>query len=612
LPMACGGLGFLNNANDSVMNQPNVPRRLAAILAADVVGYSRLTGIDEEGTLARLRGLRYELIDPAISRHRGRIVKTTGDGILVEFASAVDAVRCALDVQWGMVGWNATLPAEKRIEFRVGINVGDVVVEGDDLLGDAVNIAARLEGISETGGICVSDDAFRHVQGKVDAKFTDQGEQSLKNIARPVRVYRIDIEKDGRPSAMATTLSEPAKPALALPDKPSIAVLPFTNMSGDPEQDYFCDGMVEDIITGLSRIRWLFVIARNSSFVYKGNAVDVKQVGRELGVRYVLEGSVRKVSNRVRITGQLLEAETGSHVWAERYDRALDDIFVMQDEITSSVVGCIEPQLYAAEHARLNRKPPRSLDAWECFIRAMFLQSQHSEEGSHSALELLDRAVELDRAYGQAHGLKAFILIWRVFQGWSDMGSVAESAAAAATRAIACDSQDPWAYIGRGMVAVATRDASEAINAFRHSTDLSPNFAYAHALLGATLALGGRPEEGIASVNRAVRLSPRDTFSDDFQLYYAFAHFQAGRYVEAVSYAKRAIQLRPEHPGSHIMATASYGLAGEEKNAVEALAQLRALVPTVSIANVEKTFPYVLAEDRTRVALGLRRAGLPE
>jgi adenylate cyclase len=437
----------------------------------------------------------------------------------------------------------------------------------------------------------------------------------LKNIADPVRVYslQVGVPAKAKPETPAEpAASEKTSARLALPDKPSIAVLPFQNMSGDPEQEYFADGMVEDIITALSRIKWLFVIGRNSSFAYKGKSPDIRQVGRELGVRYVLEGSVRKVGNRVRITGQILEAETGSHVWAERYYRILDDIFELQDEITASVVGCLEPQLYAAEHARLQRKPPQSLDAWECFIRAMVLSGQHSEAGSGAALAALDQAIELDPKYGQAFGLKAYTVVWRAFQGWEEMGSAIERGNVAATRAIACDSQEPWAYLGRGMVAIATRDTLEAVNALRHATNLSPNFAYAHAMLGAAHALAGSPEDAIQSINQAVRLSPRDTFSDDFQLFYAFAHFQSGRYAEAASYAEASIQLRPEHPMAHIRAAASYGMGGNDRKAAEASTKLRALVPEITASNAEKTGPYVLAQDRARVAQGLRKAGLPE
>jgi len=327
-----------------------VERRLAAILAADVAGYSRLMGADEEGTLARLKALRRELIDPKIAEHRGRIVKTTGDGLLIEFPSIVEAISCAVAVQRVMVDRNAGTPEEQRITFRVGVNLGDIIVEDGDIHGDGVNIAARLEAIAEPGGICLSEDAFRQVRGKVDAEFVDIGEQALKNIARPLRVYRV----------LPARSAEVPAPALPLPEKPSIAVLPFANMSGDPEQEYFADGMVEEIITALSRIRWLFVIARNSTFTYKGQAVDVKQVGRELGVRYVLEGSVRKGGNRVRITAQLIDALAGTHLWADRFDGSLEDVFDLQDKVAFSAAGVIESTLRRSTmpSVRCKRHPP--------------------------------------------------------------------------------------------------------------------------------------------------------------------------------------------------------------------------------------------------------------
>jgi adenylate cyclase len=323
------------------MGSERAERRLTAIFAGDIAGYSRLMGADEEGTLARLNSHRREFLEPKIAQHRGRIVKRTGDGILIEFASAVDAVRCAVEMQRGMSERNANVPPDRRIELRIGIHVGDIIVEEGDIFGDGVNIAARLENIAQPGGICISDDAYRHVRGKIDVNFQDSGEQELKNIARPVRVYQL------RPDA--STGAKPLTGALALPDKPSIAVLAFQNMSGDAEQEFFADGIAEDIITALSRSHWLFVIARNSSFTYKGKSVDVRQVGRKLGVRYVLEGSVRRSGSRVRITAQLVDATTGHHVWADRYDRALEDIFVVQDEITHSIIGAIAPGIVAAE-----------------------------------------------------------------------------------------------------------------------------------------------------------------------------------------------------------------------------------------------------------------------
>jgi len=339
----------------------NAPRKLVAILAADVAGYSRLTGLDEEGTHAQLQDHLRSLVDPKIVEHRGRAVKNTGDGLLAEFASVVEAVRCAVDIQRGMAERNTNMPPEKRIEFRIGINLGDVIIDHGDIFGDGVNVAARLEGIAEPGGICISEDAYRQVRDKLDVNFDDAGEQQLKNIARPMRTYRVLLD---------ASLAQ-AKASLPLPDKPSVAVLPFQNMSGDTEQDYFADGVVEEIITALSRFRQLFVIARNSSFTYKHRAVDVKQVGRELGVRYVLEGSVRKAANRVRITGQLVDATTGAHVWADRFDGALEDIFELQDQVTASVVGQIVPKLEQREIERATRKPTDRLDSYDYYLRGV-------------------------------------------------------------------------------------------------------------------------------------------------------------------------------------------------------------------------------------------------
>jgi adenylate cyclase len=586
------------------MAETRVQRRLAAILAADAVGYSRLIGADEEGTLAALKAHRLELIDPKVERHHGRIVKTTGDGALIEFASVVDAVRCAIDVQRGMAERNTGVPSDERIEFRIGINVGDIVIDGDDILGDGVNIAARLEGLAEPGGVLVSRAVRDQVRDRLDLVLEDLGEHELKNIARPVRVYRVraSVESKAAPARGET---------LPLPDKPSIAILPFANRSGDPEQEHFADGIVEDIITGLSRLRWLFVIARNSSFTYKGRNVDVRQVGRELGVRYVLEGSVRKGGNRIRITAQLVEAETGNHLWAERYDRALGDVFAIQDEITKSVIGCIAPELYTAEHDRLKRKPPQNLDAWESFVRGMFLYSQHSDAGTKEALGMLDRAVELDHGYAKAHGLRAVCLAWRAIQGWEDRDTAFAEVAEGANRAVACDPQEPWAYIAHGFVAVSKRHNPEAVGAFTRAIDASPNFAYAHGLLGSQHALGGRPDQAVECIDRGVRLSPRDIFGDEYQLYYAFAHFQAGRYADAASAAQLAIQQRPGHPVLYIMAAASYGLGGDTDKAKKSIAQLINLVPNFSAADLEENFLYYRREDRSRLARGLRTGGLP-
>jgi TolB-like protein/class 3 adenylate cyclase/Flp pilus assembly protein TadD len=585
------------------MAEERAQRRLAAILAADIVGYSRLIGADEEGTLAAVKAHRRELVDPKIEQYRGRIVKTTGDGILIEFASIVDAVRCAADMQDGTAERNVGVATDRHIEFRIGINVGDIVIDGDDILGDGVNIAARLEGLADPGGVLVSRAVRDQVRDRVELAFEDLGEHQLKNIARPVRVYRVQRRADSKGSTRGE--------ALPLPDKPSIAVLPFTNMSGDAEQEYFADGIAEDIITGLSRLRWLFVIARNSSFAYKGVNIDVRQVGRELGVRYILEGSVRKGGNRVRITGQLVEADTGNHLWAERYDRAADDVFAIQDEITESVIGCIQPELYAAEHGRVRRKTPQSLDAWECFIRGMFLYSRHSDKGTKEALDVLARAVELDQNYAQAHGLRAVCLAWRTFQGWEDRDTALASVTEGANRAVACDPQEPWAHLALGFAAMAKRHNSDAVGAFSRAIDASPNFAYAHGLLGSAHGLAGRPDQAIECIDRGVRLSPRDIFGDEYQLYYAFAHFQAGRYAEAASAALLAIQQRPDHPVLYIMAAASCGLGGETDKARGLVAQLISLVPNISAADLEKNFNYTRQDDRSKLAMGLRAGGMP-
>jgi TolB-like protein/tetratricopeptide (TPR) repeat protein len=582
--------------------EPSIKRWLAAILAADIAGYSRLMGQDEAATVSELKG-HQAVILPLVARHGGRIMDTAGDGILAVFRSAIGATQCAVEIQTIIAARNRDVPENRRMLYRIGINLGDVIHDGTRIYGDGINVAARLEALAAPGGVFISQAVHDQVRDRLDLGFEDLGGRELKNIARPVRVYRLrtPAEPEVTPASGAD---------LQLPDKPSIAVLPFLNMSGDPEQEYFADGIVEDILTGLARLRWLFVIARNSSFSYKGRNVDVRQVGRELGVRYVLEGSVRRGGNRIRITGQLIEAETGNHLWAERYDRALDDVFAIQDEITESVIGCIQPEVYAAEHNRLKRKPPQSLDAWESFVRGMFLYSQHSDSSTGDALNMLERAVELDPCYAQALGLRAVCLAWRAIQGWEDRDTAFAKAAEGADQAIACDPGEPWAYIAHGFIAVANRRDSEAVGAFSRAIDASPNFAYAHGLLGAAHAFAGRPDQAIECVDRGVRLSPRDTFGDEYALYYAFVHFQAARYDEAATAAHRAIQLRPGHPTLYIMAAASYGLAGETEKAKRAITQLTNLVPNISAAGVEETFVYYLRKDRSRLAMGLRAAGL--
>ena len=466
-------------------------RRLAAILAADVAGYSRLIGADEGGTLERLRTLRRELLDPKIAEHRGRLVKTTGDGYLVEFGSVVDALRCAVEVQREMTGRNTGVPPDNRIEFRIGINMGDIVVEDGDIFGDGVNVAARLEALAEPGGICVAARVQEDAAGKLDLAFEDIGEQQLKNIVRPVRAYRV------------VTASGPARPRAStgppLPEKPSIAVLPFANMSGDPEQEYFADGMVEEIITALSRIRWLFVIARNSSFTYKGQTVDVKQVGRELGVRYVLEGSVRRAAGRVRITAQLIDAGTNAHLWADRFDGSLEDVFDLQDRVASSVAGVIEPALQAAEMARATRKPTESLDAYDLHLRALAEANRLSANGMQAAVDLLKQALAIDQNYLPAIALTVWCRLLQRTHGWiSATGPEVETALHLARRAVVAGRDDPEVLCVASYALAAFAGENEtALLGIDRALMLNPNAAQAWRLKGLVCGFLERPEQAI-------------------------------------------------------------------------------------------------------------------
>jgi adenylate cyclase len=548
------------------MAKGRTERRLAAILAADVAGYSRQMGADEEGTLSRLNAHRREFLEPKIAEHRGRIVKRTGDGVLLEFGSVVDAARCGIEIQDGMHHRNTLMPSDKRIEFRIGIHIGDVIIEDDDIFGDGVNIAARLEGIAQPGGMCISDDAYRQLRGKLDANFEDCGEQQLKNIAQRVRVYQLK-------SGDAASAEAPA-----LPDKPSIAVLPFQNMSGDPEQEYFADGMVEDIITGLSRIKWIFVIARNSTFAYKGRAVDIKQVGRELGVRYVLEGSVRKAGDRVRITAQLIDAETGAHVWAERYDRAMDDIFALQDELTLSTVAAIEPTLRQAEIERAKRKRPENLDAYDLVLRATPLADTGMPDGALQALSFLEKALSIDPEYALAHGQAAFcheILFIRA-------GRRQENSAAAirhAHTAVALGPDDAPALVYGGIaIGLVEHDRAVAREVLEAALAVSPSTAWAYLWGALILGWGGEAERAIEWGERGIRLSPLDPWITAALHGICMGHFLRGRYEEAAMAVRRAIRSKPGFSISHMFlaaALAKLGRMDEAKAAGERVLQLQ-------------------------------------
>ncbi len=583
---------------------------MAAILAADVVGSCRLIGIDEEGTLAQLKALRKTLFDPKIAQHHGRIVKNTGDGALVEFASVVDAVRCADDVQRGVAEQNADVPQDKRIEFRIGIHLGDIIIADDDIFGDGVNIAVRLEGIAEPGGICISDDAHRQVRGKVESTLEDMGAQTLKNIAEPMRAWRVCIGPSSSPATKTPT--ETAQP-LALPDKPSIAVLPFTNMSGDVEQEYFVDGLVEDIITALSRVTWFFVIARNSSFTYKGRAVDVRQVGRELGVRYVLEGSVRKSGNRLRVSGQLVDTATGSHIWAERFDGELQDVFDLQDRITASVAGAIEPKLQQAEIQRAQTKPTESLTAYDLYLRALGLFYDLTKDSLTEALALLDRCIAADRRYSSAYALACLCHINRKMLNWDLAGETEVNGLQAAKLAIETGKDNP-AALASAEIAIAHLGGNleEGLAQIERSLSLNPNSALGWWAGGYVHFWLGEHESSIAYFHKAMRLSPLDPLA--FRSYAGIGrpYFFSDRYEEAIAWADKALSVSPNFATALQLKVAAAAMAGRSDAAQEAVRQLRAVRPDISIATILRRSPIREQRQRDFFEAALRKGGLPE
>ena len=575
-----------------------VTRRLTAILAADMAGYSRLMGLDEAGTAKALRE-HHAATEPHVARHGGRVVKTTGDGVLIEFGSVVGAVECAVALQKLAAERNAGIGDERRMEWRIGIHLGDVLVEGADILGDGVNIAARLEGIAEPGGICISEDAFRQVRGKVEAGFADIGEQSLKNIARPLRVYRVGPSSTPEPAA--------APAGLPLPDKPSIAVLPFANLSGDPEQEYFADGMVEEIITALTRIRWLFVIARNSSFTYKGQAVDLKQVGRELGVRYVLEGSVRKASGRVRITAQLIDASNGTHLWADRFDGSLEDVFDLQDKVASSVAGVIEPALQAAETARSASRPTSDLTAYDLYLRAhaMFLSSAKQIP---EALHLLEQAIARDPRYGPALAWAAFLCGRLLYDDRSkDREAYSSKGVDFARRALEVAGNDPDILATAAHVLAYFGEDIDAMTALvDRALALNPNFARGWHSRGVLRLWAGQPDNAIHHFEASLRLSPRVRIGPSL-IVTGFAGFLSRRFEEAVSRLLVAIQEDPSNPNAHRHLAACYAHMGRMDDAREIVARLRAITPAV-MPDVSASCGSPSTASCTCLACGSRRA----
>jgi TolB-like protein/class 3 adenylate cyclase len=572
-------------------------RRLAAILAADVAGYSRLIEADEQGTLGRLKALRAEVIDLKIADHRGRIVKTTGDGLLVEFSSVVDALGCAAEVQAAMAASNAPLPPGHRIDYRIGIHQGDIVVEDGDICGDGVNVAARLEGLAEPGRICVSTRVQEDAAGRLDLAFEDIGKQSLKNIARPVRVFRVRSPLPNPPPLAG----EGRVGVLPLPDKPSIAVLPFANLSGEPEQEYFADGMVEEIITALSRIRWLFVIARNSSFTYKGQAVDVKQVGRELGVRYVLEGSVRKAGGRVRITAQLIDATHGAHLWANRFDGSLEDVFELQDQVAISVAGVIEPALQAAETARSAKHPTNDLTAYDLYLRAYALDLTSAPE----ALRLLDQAIERDPHYGPALALAANFHSQRCIAGWSqDPEAACRMGADLARRALRAGADDPSTIVdAAGPLAFFGDDIGAMMSLVDRALALNPSFARGWNNSALLSLFAGQPERAIEHAETALRLSPRARVGTTLGII-GTAHLVSRHFEEALPKLLLAIQEAPIFPVPYRWLASCYAHMGRLDEARDVVKRLRALTPVV----VPPATQFRNPEHRELLLSGLRLA----
>ena len=575
-------------------------RRLAAILAADVAGYSRLMGLDEEGTHARLGSLRRELIDPEIDKNWGRIVKTTGDGLLLEFPSVVDAVRCAIAVQRAMAARGAAEPADWRIAFRVGINLGDVIVENDDIFGDGVNIAARLEGLAEPGGICISQTVLDHSRDKLSFAVVDAGEHSLKNIAKPVHVYRVAVDDEPAKAAPAA--------AAALSDKPAIAVLPFVNMSGDAEQEFFADGITEDILTELSRFRDLFVISRNSAFVYKGKPINVQSVAKELGVQYVVEGSVRKAGNRVRITVQLIDAATDRHVWAERYDRELTDIFALQDELTSSIVAILAGRVEAAARDHLKRKPTGNLDAYECVLAGKLLHHRSSRAENAEAQRLLERAIVLDPNYAHAHAWRACTLGQAFTYGWCEDKNAAFNTVVDELRiALALDDND--SDVHRILAAINLsfhRDHDKALHHQERALALNPNDDLIVVQQGEVLSWMGRADEGIEWIQKAMRLNPYHP--ERFWSHLGRAYFIARRYDEAIKSFQRIGS--PDHTHAAFLA-ACYAALGDEAAAQAQTQEVLKRAPGFSVASYVATLPYKEERDREHHRAALLKAGLP-
>jgi TolB-like protein/class 3 adenylate cyclase/tetratricopeptide (TPR) repeat protein len=589
---------------------------LTAILALDVAGYSRLMGADEEGVLARLKGVRKSLVDPKIAEHRGRIVKTTGDGMLVEFVSAVDAARCSIEIQHGMSEQNAALAQDQRIEFRIGIHVGDIIIDQNDIFGDGVNIAARLEAIAEPGGVCISDDAQRQIRGKIQVPFEDMGTQNLKNIVEPMRAWRLKLDAKSSASPSQKPPSIEAAQHLPLPDKPSIAVLPFQNMSSDPEQEYFVDGVVEEIITALSRFKSLFVIARNSTFTYKGKGVDVKNVGRELGVRYVLEGSVRKAGGRVRITGQLIEAATGAHLWASKFEGDLQDVFQVQDKVTISVVGAIEPRLIQAEIELAQQKLPGTWNAYDRYMRGLAQVYQLTPAGLSDAMEEFRQAIALAPNFALALAMLATCAVARRFVYGQALTEAEVSAAlSSASRAAELAPDDERVLAFSAFVFAFLNDEFERASVLaERAIELNPNHSLAWTILGWANAWLGEPDLAREAFDQTIRLNPLDKPALALVLPgYIVVCFISGQHEERLVWANRLLALDPTNLSGLLAMLDVTVLQGRSADAAEILVRLRTAYPDLRASHVKKIFlRYRKLEHRALFDDLLKRVVLPE
>jgi adenylate cyclase len=589
------------------MAVPTQQRRLAAILAADVVGYTRLMSEDETGTLARLKGHRIELVDPTIAEHHGRIVKLMGDGALVEFASVVDAVRCAVEIQRAMAERNAESDPRQTIEFRIGINLGDIIIEGDDIYGEGVNLAARLEGLAQPGGLCISDLVHQMIRARIELAFEDLGEQRVKNIAQPVRVWQ--WINDARATEPPTSKAETAS-ALSSADKPSLAVLPFDNLSRDPDQEYFSDGLTEDLITDLSQLSGLFVTARHAVCQYRGRTTPPRQVAKDLGVRYVLEGSVRRAANRVRINAQLIDAITGFHLWAQRYDRDFEDIFALQDEITHTLVSALKVHLTPGERASIERRYTDNIEAYDLFLQGREGYWRRTREGAAQARTTLQQAIALDPEFAAAYALLAEICRSEWYFGWRDDEDALEQALELARRGVALDDGLPFAHLFLGWIHLWRKEHEQAISEAKRCLALDPNNAEGHVRLGHILDQAGRPADGLPFIEAAMRLDPHYPFLYIFWLGHAFQSME--RYDQAIAAYRRTINLNSDFSAAHLHLATAYAQLGRMEEARAEAAQTLRIDPSWSIQRVARRLPLKDAAALARLVDGMRKAGLPE